>query len=264
MKGKKTQVSCQNIEQNGSVLIENCVPIMACMLSVVIPAKNEEHRLSRTIVKLNETLNWLNISYEIIVVNDGSTDQTAKVAQLEGAYVVNNSGDNGIAAAFRLGAKFSNGAVIMLCPADIDDFEFLEEAMFASRQFEVVSVSKRHPKSIVIGYSRWRWFLSNTYQILVNILFMTSGFCTDTHYIKLYNGPILKTFLDKCSINGPVGETELMLYARDFGCSFTEVPAKIIHNFNNSKTSKKLIIRTLRELLTLRLRRSRFFQRSEF
>jgi glycosyltransferase involved in cell wall biosynthesis len=224
-----------------------------CYLSVVIPAKNEETRLPGTLIKLAQTLKPLGIAYETIVVNDGSTDNTAKIAWALGAQVITNTTSKGIAAAFRAGAKTSSGAVVMLCPADIENFEFLKNAISASRAYDVVSVSKRHPKSVVIGYNRWRWFMSNYYHRFVSLLFGKFEDCTDTHYIKLYNGPILRAIADRCIIDGPVGETEIMIHARNVGCTFFEVPAKILHNSHGSKTSFKTILRTATELLRLKV-----------
>jgi glycosyltransferase involved in cell wall biosynthesis len=224
-------------------------------ISVVIPAKNEEQRIPQTLQSLYATLDCLQVSYEVIVVNDGSVDHTANVAESFGAHVICHPQSMGIAAAFRSGAKVSLGKVVMLCPADIEDFEFLNEAIPDSQRFDVVSISKRHPESIVLGYNRWRWLLSNGYQRIVRFMFGPVGTCTDTHYIKLYNGVILRGILGKCSINGPVGETEIMLLARDAGCSFFEIPAKILHNGHHSKTSILLVFRTMKELIRLRVKR---------
>jgi dolichol-phosphate mannosyltransferase len=227
-------------------------------LSIIIPAKNEYHRIEKTITNLVTTLDNLSIISEIIVVDDGSVDQTPAVANSLGINVITNSENHGIAGAFREGVKHSSGKVVMLCPADIEDFTFLEKAFAASESFEVVSISKRHRDSIVIGYSPWRWFMSNTYQKIVDILFGSLHSCNDTHYIKLYNGELLRSIIGLCRINGPVGETELLLHARDKGCNFFEVPAKIIHKNNNSKTSFTLILRTMSELLTLFVIRKRW------
>ena len=222
-------------------------------LSIIIPAKNEAIRLPNTLTKLNQILKTLNISREIIVVNDGSTDNTEEVAKLLGAKVVNHTQTRGITAAFKTGTKWSNGRIVMLCPADIINFNFFEDAINASKRFDVISVSKRHPESIVIGYSHWRWFLSNNYQRIINLMFGDLGTCSDTHYIKFYRANVLRSILKKSKFDGPVGETELMLHARDSGCTFFEIPAKIIHATNNSKTSLLLVFKTIIELLKLRI-----------
>jgi glycosyltransferase involved in cell wall biosynthesis len=222
-------------------------------LSIIIPSRNEELRLPKTLDILYDSLKLLHISYEVIVVNDGSNDHTNKVAKIPSVKTLNHSHSKGITAAFRTGARFSRGRIVMLCPADIDNFDFLKEAMQSSQEFDVISISKRHPKSIVIGYTRWRWLLSNGYQRLVNLLFGNLGICTDTHYIKFYRGRMLRPILEKIKLDGPVGETELMLRARDTGATFFELPAKIIHEKDNSKTSILMILRTIGELLMLRI-----------
>jgi glycosyltransferase involved in cell wall biosynthesis len=48
-------------------------------LSIIIPCYNEEKRISYTIDKLVYKLQTLHISYEIIIVNDGSTDKTKQI-----------------------------------------------------------------------------------------------------------------------------------------------------------------------------------------
>jgi len=222
-------------------------------LSVIIPARNEG--LRKTLKKLYYSLNALSISYEVIVVNDGSNDDTEKVVKIPDIKIIQHSHCKGITAAFKTGAKISRGSIVMLCPADIYDFSFIKSAIHFSQKYDIVSISKRHPKSIVIGYNRWRWLLSNGYQRLVNLFFGNLGTCTDTHYIKFYNGIILREILEKSKIHGPVGETELILLARDVGATFFELPARIIHEKDNSKTSIIMILQTLAELLMLRIQR---------
>jgi dolichyl-phosphate beta-glucosyltransferase len=234
------------LQKQNDILLQKLV-----YLSVVIPAKNESIRLPGTLIKLNIALRSIGIKYEIIVVNDGSSDNTSYIAKVLGAQVISNTRSMGIAAAFRAGAKISTGEVIMLCPADIEDFSFLNQAISASKTYDVISVSKRHPESTVFGYGKWRWFMSNNYHRLICIFFGKFNECTDTHYIKLYDGSILRQISKRCIINGPVGETEIMLHARNAGSTFHEVPAKIVHTRGGSKTSFRLVLRTASELLRL-------------
>ena len=50
-------------------------------LSVVIPAYNEEKRISKTLEDIDKYLKNQNYDYEILVVNDGSKDKTVEVAE---------------------------------------------------------------------------------------------------------------------------------------------------------------------------------------
>lgn len=58
-------------------------------VSVVIPAYNEEGAVAATVEAVRSELTSAGISHEIIVVNDGSTDDTRQRAQAAGATVVN-------------------------------------------------------------------------------------------------------------------------------------------------------------------------------
>jgi polyisoprenyl-phosphate glycosyltransferase len=61
------------------------------MISVIIPALNEEGAIGRSIDDLRSTLDAAGISeYEIIVVNDGSSDSTGTIARERGAHVIEN------------------------------------------------------------------------------------------------------------------------------------------------------------------------------
>ena len=50
-------------------------------LSVIVPAYNEERRIEKTLREINKYLSKQNYTFEIIVVNDGSKDKTAKVVE---------------------------------------------------------------------------------------------------------------------------------------------------------------------------------------
>ncbi len=50
-------------------------------LSIVIPAYNEEHRLESTLSRIDEYVREKKIHAEILVVDDGSTDETRRVAE---------------------------------------------------------------------------------------------------------------------------------------------------------------------------------------
>lgn len=83
-------------------------------LSVVMPAKNESRAIEKTIVKI---LN-LKLVDEILVINDGSTDNTAEVAEKAGAKVVSHPYSKGNGAAIKTGARNASGEVIVFMDAD--------------------------------------------------------------------------------------------------------------------------------------------------
>jgi glycosyltransferase involved in cell wall biosynthesis len=83
-------------------------------VSVVLPAKNESGAIGQTINHIKQ----LNIANEIIVVNDGSTDETQKVAEQARATVIRHLYSQGNGAAIKTGARHASGEVIVFMDAD--------------------------------------------------------------------------------------------------------------------------------------------------
>ncbi len=92
-------------------------------LSVVIPAKNESKGLALFLPSLRETYP----DAEIIVVDDGSSDDTATVAEVEGASVVRHPYSKGNGAAIKSGARAATGEVLLFMDGDgqhrVEDIE---------------------------------------------------------------------------------------------------------------------------------------------
>lgn len=83
-------------------------------ISVVLPAKNEAGAIGETIKKIQQ----LSLVNEIIVVNDGSTDQTQHVAEQAGAQVISHPYSKGNGAAIKTGARHATGDIIIFMDAD--------------------------------------------------------------------------------------------------------------------------------------------------
>ncbi|MBF6025879.1 glycosyltransferase family 2 protein [Lysobacter niastensis] len=83
-------------------------------ITVVLPAKNEEAGLERTLPKLKAELP----EAEVIVVDDGSTDGTARIAADHGVRVLSSPYSMGNGAAIKRGARAASGQVIVFMDAD--------------------------------------------------------------------------------------------------------------------------------------------------
>ena len=83
-------------------------------LSIVLPAKNEQAAVGQTVEKILRA--WPEA--EVIVVNDGSSDNTAQVATAAGARVISQPYSMGNGAAIKTGARAARGAVIVFMDAD--------------------------------------------------------------------------------------------------------------------------------------------------
>jgi len=87
------------------------------MISFIVPAYNEEHELSETLAAIREASSNATQPYEIIVVDDASTDATPKIALDAGAKVVPINRRQ-IAASRNAGARAAQGEYLFFVDAD--------------------------------------------------------------------------------------------------------------------------------------------------
>lgn len=88
-------------------------------ITVVIPAYNEEAGLANTVADVKQALEAASVEYEIVVVNDGSTDGTANVAaKLEGVRVINHQRNLGYGGALKTGIRQAKYDLIVTTDAD--------------------------------------------------------------------------------------------------------------------------------------------------
>ena len=92
-------------------------------LSVVVPAYNEESRITETLRDISNTLSKQGFDYEILVVNDGSNDNTAGVVEdliknIPKLSLVNNKNNNGKGFVTKQGMLSVTGDVRLFMDAD--------------------------------------------------------------------------------------------------------------------------------------------------
>ncbi len=92
---------------------------MAQKVSVVIPAKNEEMNIGLVLDDLNKTTAQISgYEFEVILVDDKSTDGTGEAGRSRGAKVIRNTGLSGKGRALRLGFQNATGSIIVMMDAD--------------------------------------------------------------------------------------------------------------------------------------------------
>ena len=88
------------------------------LVSIVIPAYNEENAITETIEQVREVMSASQYDYELIIVNDGSTDQTGEKARQAGARVLNHEVNQGYGAGLKTGIVAAKGDWIVITDAD--------------------------------------------------------------------------------------------------------------------------------------------------
>ena len=145
-------------------------------ISIVLPAKNESAAIGQTLAQIQK----LQLAHEIIVVNDGSTDQTKQVAETAGAKVVTHPYSKGNGAAIKTGARTATGDIIVFMDADgqhdPQDIPRLIEIIEQGYDLVVGARQKGSQASVGRGIANTLYNNLATYMTEQKVEDLTSGF----------------------------------------------------------------------------------------
>lgn len=125
------------------------------MVSVVIPAYNEEMGISKVLSDLKTILDNTHLQYEIIVVDDGSSDKTAEIVQKQDFIrLIQHPVNRGYGAALKTGIRAANGDLILITDADgTYPNEYIPKLLEYSGEYDMV-VGARTGKKVHIPLYR--------------------------------------------------------------------------------------------------------------
>ena len=88
------------------------------LVSIVLPTYNEEAAIGQVINDVKKTMSQTSYDYEIIVIDDASTDKTVEVAEFHEVKVIKRSINRGSGASRKTGIRSANGEIIVMLDAD--------------------------------------------------------------------------------------------------------------------------------------------------
>jgi len=211
---------------------------MGSKLSIIMPCYNEGDWIYRNLHEAVKSFKELNLNFEIIVVDDGSTDSTyseAKKVNTMYTKIVRYDQNKGKGHALKHGLSFATGDYITFLDADLDIhprqimtlIRYMEE--FGS---DIVIASKRHPDSKVI-YPLKRKILSSAYHLFVDLLFGLDVKDTQTG-LKLLKKECASVVLPKVLVKRYAFDLELLVLCRKYNFRIKEAPVEIKYNFSGS------------------------------
>ncbi len=203
------------------------------LISVVIPAYNEAERIERCLHETHATMTALGPQFEIVVVDDGSYDDTLTLARLaaeglEGVRVMGYPENLGKGYALVEGAIAARGDLILFVDADLDVHPRqlgLLYAVLVGFEADVVIGSKMHPSS-TIDYPLKRKVLSAGYYALVWALFRLPVRDTQTG-LKLYRAEVLRRVAGRLLVKRFAFDLEALANAHRLGYRITEAPVVV-------------------------------------
>lgn len=222
------------------------------MLSIVIPVHNEELLLEALVTGIQAGLGDFGESYEIILCENGSADNTLALARQLAAsddrLIVLTSQQASYGAAIRRGILHSRGERIVVFNADLWDMKFLREAYQRLRQYDIVIASKRHPDSHDQRPFNRR-LITWGFNMVLRVLFGFTG--SDTHGMKAFRRATIVPVVRRCLTDREIFDTEVILRAQQVGLTMTELPTVVEETRPSRYSAFARVPRTLKDLWVL-------------
>jgi glycosyltransferase involved in cell wall biosynthesis len=223
--------------------------------SIIIPVHNEANILSHNILTLQSFLCSNLDEYEIILVENGSTDSTPQITQeltrkIKGIKAINLP-DTSLGYAIKQGVKKAIHNKVVYYPIDLSiNLEYIPESIKMLDKYDVVIGSKRHREG-KDKRSIQRIVTSIGFHWLVKRLFSTE--LSDTTCVKAYRKSVIIELLDLIPSESNVFETELMMEAQKMGLHIMEIPVTVTDNRPSRQPLRYKIQLKLRDLLSVRI-----------
>lgn len=199
-------------------------------ISIVIPCFNEEANINSVLTELLNDIKSLKYQVEVIVVNDGSTDDTFKIIKnfnSNNIKIINHIKNKGFGASFWSGVNISTGDYVVMVPGD-------GEAKFRDIIYALPLID--HVDLIIpffVNKNKRNHFRRVISFLFTNIINLTFGLS-----LNYTNGTIIYPRKELIKINskskGFLFQVEILVKLIKKGLSFAEVPVKL-----NSRLSGK-------------------------
>jgi dolichyl-phosphate beta-glucosyltransferase len=212
-------------------------------LSIVIPAYNEEQRLLSPLIKTLDYCDATFSDYEIIVVDDGSTDNTSNLvlhlsAQHPAVKIITLPKNCGKGGALKAGVLAASGAMVLITDADGSTpiGEISRLLPYLQQGYEVIIGSRAVlDASVTVQAKGGRKFLGKAFNLVVNTLLIPEVADTQCGF-KLFSKQAATYLFTKQRCAGFGFDTELLFIAQRSGILIKEVAINW-HHVEGSKVS---------------------------
>jgi len=223
-------------------------------ISVFFPCYNEQENVGRTVEKALEVMQKLNADFEVIIVDDGSSDGTGQIAdEIAGrdgrVKVVHHEGNLGYGVALQSGFKAATKELVFYTDGDGQfDMNEMPPLLALMEQYDIVSCYRLNRQdSIIRKINGWCWTR------LVCLMFGLKIRDIDCAF-KLYKRHIFDKI--ELSSTGALIDAEILARAARMGCRITQ---KGVHHYprtsgEQSGANIRVVLRAFKELFKLQRR----------
>jgi dolichyl-phosphate beta-glucosyltransferase len=230
------------------------------MISIIIAAYNEEKRIRPSLFKVKEYLTALDMDYEIIVVDDGSTDYTSKVVtdltpDIPHLKVIRYGTNMGKGYALRKGVLASKGEIVLLTDADlstpIEELSRLLPLIYNNTCDIAIGSRALALSKIIKKQHRWRQSMGKLFNKIVKIVVLDDFSDTQCGF-KMFSGDIASGLFKEARINRFAYDVEILALAKKKGYRISEVPIRWINSPESKVNPIRDSIQMIFDLLKIR------------
>jgi dolichyl-phosphate beta-glucosyltransferase len=230
------------------------------MISIVIPAYNEERRIKNSLSEACTFLNDSGMDYEVVVVDDGSRDGTSRIVKsldknFPKVRLVRYEKNRGKGYALRTGVLVTKGDYVLVMDADLSTpMDELRKLMpyLSDGGFDIAIGSRALALSDIIKKQPWwRRGMGKTFNKLVKTLVI--GDFRDTQCgFKLFKGEIARSLFGEAKIDRFAYDVEILALAKKNGYGINEVPIRWINSPESRVDPVKDSLQMLADLVRIR------------
>jgi dolichyl-phosphate beta-glucosyltransferase len=229
-------------------------------LSVVIPAYNEEKRIPKTLREIQKYLKTQSYTWEIVVFNDASKDNTAKVvremtSEIENLRLIDSKENHGKGYGVKEGMLQSRGNYRVFTDADNStSIDHVEKMWPEFEKGYSVIIGSRDIKGakLAVPQSWIRRRIGDIFNLMVQIMCGLWGIWDTQCGFKGLTKKATEDIFQKCTIERFAFDPEMLIIAKKMGYKIKEIPVTWI-NDADSTVKFKSMIRMARDLFKIRL-----------
>ena len=219
-------------------------------LSVVIPAYNEEKRISKTLKSIDEYLRKQNYLYEILVVSDGSKDNTAKVvndltSEIKNLRVIDNKQNRGKGYVVRQGIMEAKGKYRLFTDADNSTSIDQVEKMWPLLEKGVdVVIGSRDLKDSVLDPPQpflRNFILGEGFKLYRKLVLGLWGVEDTQCGFKCFSDRMVEKVFPKCVIDRFAFDPEILIVANKKGYKIKEIPVYWKNDLSSTVKASSMI-----------------------
>jgi dolichyl-phosphate beta-glucosyltransferase len=227
--------------------------------SIVVPAYNEAHKIARDVAAASQFLLDHQMTGEIIVSDDGSTDGTADTARAAVVpshlklKVITQETNHGKGHAVRAGVAASSGKFVMfadsgVCIPYVQALRGLD--LIRTNQADIAHASRKRIDSVITNpQPLHRRILSRVFRAAVDGFVGLPYRLTDTQCgFKVYRGDLARTLYAQCQTDGFLFDLEIILRAKQAGARILEFPVTWSCDPDTRLRPAKTAVQTIAEM----------------